>query len=541
MTKDASPDTTASELADRASRELEASEERYRLLFEASPLPMWVFDVDTLAFLAVNGAALRHYGYTREEFAKMTLSDIRPEEDLHALKEHVGALPPIDEGSAWRHRKKDGSVIYVDIKAHDLLFEGRRARLILSNDVTSRHKAEEARAQAEAALARTEAQLRHSQKLEAVGRLAGGVAHDFNNLLSVILSYSALILADLAPEDPMRGEVAEIEAAGKRAAELTRQLLAFGRRQMLQPRVVDPAQIVTGMERMLRRLIGEDVDLTLHRDPGAGSVKVDPGQLEQVVMNLVVNARDAMPRGGRLTIETANVELDERYAAEHVGVVPGPYVVLSVTDTGTGMDEATQARIFEPYFTTKEVGKGSGLGLSMVFGIVQQSGGNIWVYSEPERGTTFRIYLPRAEEALSASLAPAPPPVLRGTETVLLVEDDERVRNAVRTSLERYGYEVLVARDDRHAAQIAQERRRPIHVLLTDVIMPRVSGPELAEKLTATRPEMKVVYMSGYTNQAIIQHGTLGAEIDFVQKPVIPAALARKVREVLDREGGSPG
>src|SRR5580698_8272531 len=388
---------------------------------------------------------------------------------------------------------------------------------------------------AEVALSRSEGQLRQSQKMEAIGSLAGGVAHDFNNLLSVILSYSELLALDLKHGDPMRADLEQINQAGLRASDLTRQLLAFSRRQVLQPRVVNLNDIFAGMEKMLHRVIGEDVELTFLPAPDLRRIMADPGQVEQVIMNLAVNSRDAMPRGGKLTIETAEIVLDARYAADHVGVTPGPHIMFAVSDTGTGMDRATQARMFEPFFTTKEAGKGTGLGLATVFGIVRQSGGTIWVDSEQGRGTTFKLYFPQADHAAVAHSSSHPPDrrKMRGTETILLVEDEECVRTLARTILTKYGYKVLEAPGGGEALLLCELHATRIDLLLTDMVMPRMSGRQLAERLVALRPGLKVLYMSGYTDDAIVRHGIQDSTIAFIQKPITPDTLARKVRETL--------
>ncbi len=510
----------------RAEDELHASEARYSELFDNSPLPMWVYDLERLSFLAVNAAAVRQYGYSRDEFARMTLDDVRPAEDVPAL--HVAVAGPGENNRVWRHRRRDGSILHVEIQAHDFAFEGRPARLVVAHDVTARLVAEEA-------LRKSEEQLRQAQKLDAIGSLAGGIAHDFNNMLSVILSYASLVLDELKPGDPIRGDVDEIRRAGERAVEMTRQLLAFSRKQLLQPRVVDLNQLVIGMEKMLRRLLGADIDLSMLTAPKIGRVFVDPSQVEQIVMNLVINARDASPRGGRITIETLDVVLDDAYARQHHGVTPGSYVMLAVTDTGTGMDRETLARIFEPFFTTKEQGRGTGLGLSTVFGIVKQSGGHIWVYSEPGRGTTLKVYLPEHEGELAATAEPLPEPGdLRGQETILLVEDEEQVRVLVRSVLRRSGYNVLEAQNGGEAFLICEKYEARIDLLLTDVVMPRMSGREVAERLLHLRPGLRVLFVSGYTQNSIVHHGVLDSGVSFLPKPFTPGALLRKVREVLD-------
>jgi CheY-like chemotaxis protein/two-component sensor histidine kinase len=365
--------------------------------------------------------------------------------------------------------------------------------------------------------------------------LAGGIAHDFNNLLTVILGYGDLTLTQLNKEDPLHRNISEVKKAAERAAGLTRQLLAFSRKQVMQPKVLDLNTVVSELEKMLRRLIGEDVGLRTALESDLGSVKADPGQIEQIIMNLAVNARDAMPQGGKLTIETTNVHLDEEYAKSHIAVIPGPYVMLAVSDTGMGMDQQTQARIFEPFFTTKVAGKGTGLGLSTVYGIVKQSGGNIWVYSELGRGTTFKIYLPRVDEgAQKFERRVEAKGALKGSETVLLAEDEEAVRTLARQLLEMYGYQVLEAANGGAALLICERHQEPIHLLITDVIMPEMSGRELADRLAQLRPDMKVLFMSGYTDNAIVHQRVLDEWANFIQKPFPTDALARKVRNVLD-------
>jgi signal transduction histidine kinase len=381
----------------------------------------------------------------------------------------------------------------------------------------------------------TEEQLRVSQRMEAVGRLAGGVAHDFNNLLTVIGSNVGFALADLRPGDPLQEDLQEVRTATDRAASLTRQLLAFSRRQILEPVVVDLDQAVAGMAAMLRRLIGEDIDLVV--SPGSTPVltRVDPGQLEQVLMNLVINARDAMADGGRLLLETGVVALDASYAEQHPEVVPGAYAVLTVTDTGIGMDEATRLRIFEPFFTTKGPHVGSGLGLATVYGIVKQSGGSIGVYSEPGQGTTFKVYLPQAAVAARPGARPTPLALVRGgTETVLIVEDEDAVRRLARRMLAQHGYHVLQAANGGEALLLCEQHAGEIHLLLTDVVMPLMSGRQLADRLRRLRPDLRVLYMSGYTDNAIVHHGVLDADAWFIGKPFSQESLAAKVREVLD-------
>jgi PAS domain S-box-containing protein len=388
-------------------------------------------------------------------------------------------------------------------------------------------------------LKRLEEQFRESQKMEAVGRLAGGVAHDFNNLLTVINGYSGLAFNRLKANDPSRRLLSEIQKAGERAANLTHQLLAFSRKQVLQPQVVSLNILLSELFKLLQRLLGEDIELALVLDPALGLAKVDPGQFEQTIINLAVNARDAMVKGGRLTIETYNIELDEDYAQSHPEVKPGRYVLVAVSDSGQGMDEATKARIFEPFFTTKALDKGTGLGLAIVYGFVKQSGGHIDVYSELELGTSFKVYLPRADDAVPSAKCPSESlKIHKGTETVLLVEDEDSLRSMLKFVLLSSGYTVLEAREGQEAIKVAEQYQGTIHLLVTDVVMPRMSGRQLADLLAKDRPEMRILYISGYTDEAVIRHGVLEASVAFLQKPFSPNNLARKVREALDTEKG---
>ena len=401
--------------------------------------------------------------------------------------------------------------------------------------VMERHLASQAMLREMAERRQLQEQLQQAQKMEAIGQLAGGVAHDFNNLLTVIIGYSEFVLGGMKSEEPARVMIHEIKRAGERAESLTRQLLAFSRREVVQPRVLDLNVVLTDMQKMLRRMIGEDIDLTIALGSSLGQVKIDPGQIDQVVMNLAVNARDAMPRGGKLTIETRNVDLDGAHLRRHADAKPGRYVALTVTDTGCGMDPATQTRIFEPFFTTKEVGKGTGLGLATVYGIVQQAEGHIEVCSEVGRGTAFKIYLPIVAAAPEPHLATHLRTVVLGNETVLLAEDEPHVRDLIMRVLREHGYTVLAASAGAEALRTAADYPGPIDLLLTDVVMPGVGGRELAERLTPARPAMRTLYLSGYTDDAVVRHGVLQAEANFLQKPFTPASLTSKVREVLDR------
>ena len=505
----------------RAAERVQVSERKYRQLFEGNPTAMFVYDAETLRFLAVNEAAVRRYGYTREEFLAMTLADMRPEEEAVKLRE---VLAQYRGGAAratgLRHRRRDGTLIDVEVTYDDIDFAGRRARLAVVEDVTERRRLED--------------RLRQAQKMEAVGQLAGGIAHDFNNLLTAIVGYATLLDRALPASDELHEEVHEIIGAARRAGTLTQQLLAFSRKQVLRPAVLDVNVVVRDMERILHRTIGEHIELVTALEPGLAPVRADASQLEQVIMNLAVNARDAMPGGGRITIGTANVPLDAELAQAHPEAPSGPYVLLAVSDTGTGMSADVKAHLFEPFFTTKEVGKGTGLGLATVYGIVHQSGGFIAVDSEPGRGSRFRIFLPRAE-APAPEIAPAAPePAAGGSGTVLLVEDEAGVRHLARDVLSRYGYRVLEAGDGSEALRLAAGHEGPIDLLLTDVVMPGMSGAELAEQFRALRPAARVLYASGYADDAVMSHGITGG-VPFLQKPFEPDDLVRHVRELIER------
>ncbi len=506
-----------------AQRALLVSEQRYRQIVEATNEGVWLLDVQGVTTF-VNRRTIAMLGYEEHELMGAPLLDFVHSGSRAAVERDLDRRREISSGQLEaRFLRRDGGDLWALVEVTTVCdATGAYAgALVMAMDISQRKKLEE--------------QLRQAQKMEAIGRLAGGVAHDFNNLLSVILSCTAMLLGGLKAGDPLRGDLEEVRKAGERAADLTRQLLAFSRQQMLEPRTIDLNQIVSGMEKLLRRLLGEEVELSLLTAHSLGTVHADPGQVEQIVMNLVVNARDAMPFGGKVAIETANVELDAAYAASHHDVTPGPYVLLAVTDTGSGMEPATQGRIFEPFFTTKEHGRGTGLGLSTVLGIVKQSGGHIWVYSEIDKGTTFKIYLPRTDEAVDMTPRGSSPPLtLHGRETVLLVEDEDQVRSVTRTILRRYGYNVLEAQNGGEAFLICEKYPAKIHLLLTDVVMPRMSGRELAERLAPMRPEMRVLYVSGYTENSVVHHGVLDAGVSFLQKPITPEALGRKVREVLD-------
>jgi two-component system, cell cycle sensor histidine kinase and response regulator CckA len=626
-------------------------EEQYRLLFDRNPVPMWVYDETTLRFLAVNTSAVEHYGYSVAEFLAMGLEDIRTPEDAEILRQNERHPDQLHRSPGWRHRRRDGSLIDVDIVTHSVIFEGQRARIVLALDVTARKLAEVALSKSNALLRavvddsplgivllapdltitkwnraaalqfgwsaddavgqsihtiipeekrpelltllarlhagevitnhetqrvqidgtlrdvlvsqgalhdadgaitgyvgiysdvtenkRLETQLRQAQKMEAVGQLAGGVAHDFNNLLTVIISYSQMLAAEMDESSTALGDVREIRRAAERAALLTKQLLAFSRQQVLKPHILDLNQVIGDLQQMLRRLLREDIDIVLSLDPALGSVAADPGQIEQIVMNLVVNARDAMQNGGSLSIETANVNFEASYQlrANEAPIEAGPYVMIAVSDNGAGMSRDVQARVFEPFFTTKPAHLGTGLGLSTVYGIVKQSGGHLAMYSEPDHGTIFKIYLPRVDsvpDRLSDDESATDVLPKSGGETVLIVEDDVALRIvACRALLER-GYVVLEAVNGLAALQICAQHLGRIDLVVTDMVMPEMSGAELAERIGSTFPDIQVLLMSGYTRDEAARRGIASERYSFLEKPFTPTRLASRVREVLD-------
>jgi PAS domain S-box-containing protein len=471
-------------------------------------------------------------GYSREELLGLTFREITHPDDLARDEQQVAQLLRGELSSFTvekRYLRKDGGVVWANLLLSLLRSpSGDPLHFVaVVEDITGQKRAEDERRH-------LERQLLQAQKMESVGRLAGGVAHDLNNHLTVINGYCAMLLGELGPDGPLREQVGEILLAGNRAATLTQQLLAFSRKQVAEPRVISLNDVVAEAGKMLSRLIGDDVEIVTHFDSGLGSVMADPSQMNQVLMNLAINARDAMPDGGRIIIETLYTDLDEGYAAQHAGVEPGPYVLLSITDTGLGMTQEVMQHIFEPFFTTKGVGVGTGLGLSTVYGIVKQAGGWIWVYSEPGKGSTFKVYLPRvggAPEPLSAPVSAAE--TLRGTETVLVVEDQPEVRRLTLAVLRNHGYRLLEAANGSQALSLCEQYPEPIHLLITDVVMPGMTGRELAMRLVALRPSLKTLYTSGYTANAIVHEGVLDPDVAYLPKPFSPAQLAAKVREVL--------
>ncbi len=517
-------DVTKKKKSDDALKE---SEERFRTLFEYAPDAYSIHDYEG-RYVDCNFAAEKLLGYSKEELIGKNyaeLSTIHPEE-YEKFAQHLEFLRKnLHARSVWpeiKFNRKDGTQVYAEVRSFTLKIGGQNLIFGIARDISEKKNLED--------------QLLHSQKLEAIGRLSGGIDHDFNNLLTMVIGNTELMLEDNTINDTVREGIKEIQAAGERAASLTQQLLAFSRKQVLQPKIINFNKTIQNMEKMLRRMIGEDIELRTFLDIDVGQIEADAGQIEQVIMNLVVNARDAMPKGGKITLETKNVDIDENYAGNHISVIPGSYVMFSISDTGIGMSDETRTRIFDPFYTTKEKGKGTGLGLSTVYGIIKQSRGNIWVYSEPGKGTTFKIYLPRVEKPISETeLKIRKIDTLTGSETILVVEDDEIVRNITKKILQGYGYIVLKAACGEEAIEISKTYKGSIHLLLTDVVMPGISSRDTEMNIKSSRPEIRVLYMSGYTDNTIVHYGVLDPGKEFIAKPFTPESIARKVREVIDK------
>jgi PAS domain S-box-containing protein len=522
-------DTDITELK-RAEETLRKSEEGYRNLVEtARDVIFTVFPDGTLASL--NPAFHAITGWSVDDWIGKPFSLILHPDDLPLAMEKFsrGLQGELNEVFELRVSTRPGGYVVGEFIIAPQIQNGKMVNILgIARDITERKRAEQE-------MVSLQEQLRQSQKMEAIGRLAGGIAHDFNNLLTVIKGNSQLSLLDLREGDPLKTNIEEIRKASERASDLISQLLAFSRKQIMEMQVLDVNIILKRLDNMLHRVLGEDIEMVTILTEGIGKIKADPGQIEQVIVNLAVNSRDAMPDGGKLTIETANVELDEEYARKHIAVKPGQYVMLSVSDTGMGMTPEVQERVFEPFFTTKEMGKGTGLGLSTVYGIVKQSGGNIWVYSEAGKGTAFKIYLPQVDEPLTELKEVVSKGIPRGDETILIVEDEETVRKLAVRILKSLGYRTFEAPEGGRALILCEEFKEPIHLILTDVVMPGMSGPNLVKRLKEIHPEMRVLYMSGYTDNAILHHGVLEEGTNFIQKPFTLENLARKVREVLDK------
>ncbi|MBV9605137.1 MAG: response regulator [Solirubrobacterales bacterium] len=502
-----------------------AAAETYRELFDNHPQPMLIYDPATLGISEVNEAAIAHYGYTREEFLAMTIKDLVPEEDVPIVLDLLaGRIPPAERAGPWRGVKRDGTVIEVEVASHEVEFRGQAGQLVVITDVSERQ--------------RLSRQLEQVQRLESLGQLAGGVAHDFNNLLGVILNYAAFVLEELHRAegtgwDTARADVEQIEQAARRATDLTHRLLAFARREVIHPEVISLNDAVENTRRLLRPTLGEHIELSTALGDELWPVMADPGQMEQILINLAVNARDAMPGGGRLMIETANVDVDESYATARPGIDPGRYVRLRVTDTGEGMDSATMERAFEPFFTTKPKGEGTGLGLATIYGIVTQADGYVRLYSERGLGTSVTVMLPATTEELATAPADDERDLSGHAEVVLVVEDEDAIREVARRVLERGGYQVLSAPGGPQALELVRERDGPIDLLLTDVIMPRMMGHELAAEVAALRPSTRVMYMSGYAQPLIGPDQGVPSDVVLIEKPFTEQTLLVKVQEAL--------
>lgn len=521
---------TTEEALGRSQSQLLKSEESFKYLFANNPLPMWLYDLETLDFLEVNEAAVKQYGYQKNEFLTMKILDIRPESDHSLLLQEMSKeRPQLKMSGYWRHRRKSGEIIEVEITSHTLAFEGHKAALVVAQDVTEKRRVE-------ADKSKLESQLRQVQKMEALGHLAGGVAHDFNNLLMAITGYCELAKIQLPDDTFLQAKIQRIYDVALMGASLTKQLLAFSRRQPLELKILNLNDVLRSMEPILKRLIRQDIELQMLLADDLGSIKADRSQIEQVILNLAVNARDAMPKGGTMSIETGNTELDATYVQNYPDVLPGDYVMMAIVDTGNGMDKDTQLHIFEPFFTTKQAGHGTGLGLATVFGVVKQSAGHITVYSELGKGTVFRIYLPRELQIHPQEIAEERPyqPAVSVRLTVLLADDNEMVRQALAGLLELHNCLVLQAGDGQKALTLLKEENNHIDILITDMVMPKMSGVDLAEKARALHPNLSVLFMSGYSENTL--HYTPQPKTAFLTKPAPIQKILQKIRELLGLE-----
>ena len=527
----ASHGASDSRISQDLSRAVQKSEQMVLALLESAAQA--IISIDRAGRIVLcNRRAEEMFGYTRDELLGARLEILLPESRRPAhgrQRDDYFSRPrarPMGIGLDLAGRRKDGTEFPVEVSLSNIETDEGVFAIAFVSDISQRKTLEE--------------QLLQAQKMEAVGRLAGGVAHDFNNMLTVITGYNRMILDELSPMDPLRGYAEEVLKAADRAGAITNQLLAFSRRQIIQPRVISVNAVVSQTEKMLRRLLGEDIQLVFDLPAGIGNIKADPNQIAQAIVNLAVNARDAMPTGGRISVETANVDLDENYARTHMGVKPGPFVMIAMSDTGHGMDAATRQRIFEPFFTTKVQGKGTGLGLATVYGMIKQAGGDIWVYSEVGRGTTFKLYFPRVDEKVMDQTGSEPLPHAASGETVLVVEDEAAVRELTVKMMKQLGYSVLSAASGSEAVEISRAHPGTIALLLTDVVMPHMSGRQVADQLLASRPDLKVLYLSGYTENTVIHHGVLDNGVDFLPKPFSRETLGQKVRQILGKGVNSP-